>query len=123
MVAASGEVMQDTIATVILAGMMFIPLVNVFVGIIVGAGLAGLSGGMLGLALAIAVTAAVKLVGGRRGWFDVVCESDAAVVSVQPSVIAGSTRRRRLPRRYLVWPTQTPLPNTQIPESQMRTLH
>ena len=48
MVAASGEVMQDTIATVILAGMMFIPLVNVFVGIIVGAGLAGLSGGMLG---------------------------------------------------------------------------
>ena len=65
MVAASGEVMHgDTIATVILAGMMFIPLVNVFVGIIVGAGLAGLSGGMLGLALAIAVTAAVKLVGG-----------------------------------------------------------
>lgn len=115
--------MQDTIATVILAGMMFIPLVNVFVGIIVGAGLAGLSGGMLGLALAIAVTAAVKLVGGWRGWFDVVCESDAAVVSVQPSAIARSTRRRRLPRRHLVWPTQTPVPNTQMPESRMRTLH
>ena len=54
----------DTVATVILAGMMLIPLVNIFVGIIVGAWFAGLPGGLLGLALAIAVTAAEKLVGG-----------------------------------------------------------
>ena len=115
--------MQDTIATVILAGMMFIPFVNVFVGIIVGAGLAGLSGGMLGLALAIAVTAAVKLVGGRRGWFEIVCESDTAAVSVQPPAIARSSRRRILPRGFLVSLAQPPIRSIQMSKSQTHTLH
>jgi hypothetical protein len=124
MVAASGEVMLlDIIATIILAGMMLVPLVNIFVGTIVGAGLAGLSGGMLGLALAVVVTAAVKLVGVRRGWFEVACESDTAIARVQPSTIARSTKRRMLPRRLLASRAQPTMPTMQMPERQTHTLH
>ncbi len=47
----------DAIATVILAGMMLVPLVNVIVGGVLGAGLAGPLGGVVGILLAIAVTA------------------------------------------------------------------
>jgi hypothetical protein len=47
----------DAIATVILAGLMLIPLVNVIVGGVLGAGLAGPLGGVVGILLAIAITA------------------------------------------------------------------
>jgi predicted PurR-regulated permease PerM len=50
--------MLDTIATVFLAGMMFVPLINLFVGIIVGAGLFGFWGAIAGAAIAILITIA-----------------------------------------------------------------
>lgn len=48
----------DAIASVILAGMMLIPLINLIVGIIVGAAVAGPAGIVLGVLLALAITAA-----------------------------------------------------------------
>jgi hypothetical protein len=60
----------DAIATVILAGMMFIPLVNIVVGVIFGAGLGGVVGAVVGLSLAVLIMAAEKLIGDRLGWFD-----------------------------------------------------
>ena len=68
-VAASGEMMLlDAIALLILAGMMFIPLVNVIVGVVVGAGLAGSPGALFGLLSALAISAAQKIFGERRRW-------------------------------------------------------
>jgi hypothetical protein len=67
--AASGEVMLlDAIALLILAGMMFIPLVNVIVGVVVGAGLAGPPGALCGLMSALAITVAQKFLRDRPGW-------------------------------------------------------
>jgi hypothetical protein len=67
--AASGDMMLlDAIALLILAGMMFIPLVNVIVGVVVGAGLAGPPGALCGLMFAIAITVAQKAIRDRPGW-------------------------------------------------------
>jgi predicted PurR-regulated permease PerM len=49
--------MLDAVATVILAGMMFIPIINLVVGIIVGTGLFGVAGGFAGAALAVLIMA------------------------------------------------------------------
>jgi hypothetical protein len=46
------------IATVILAGMMFIPIINLVVGIVVGSGLFGVAGGFAGAAFAVLITIA-----------------------------------------------------------------
>ena len=51
----------DTIAIVILAGMMLIPVVNIFAGVIVGAGLGGVVGAFAGLLLALIIMAAERL--------------------------------------------------------------
>jgi len=59
----------DAIALVILAGMMFIPLVNVIVGVIVGAGLAGPPGALAGALFAIVITAAQRMIGEWKGRF------------------------------------------------------
>jgi hypothetical protein len=56
--------MLDAISTVILAGMMFIPIINLVVGIIVGTGLFGVAGGFAGAALAVLITIAAF----NRGW-------------------------------------------------------
>jgi hypothetical protein len=47
----------DMIAIVILAGMMLIPVVNIFAGVIIGAGLGGAAGACAGLSLALIVMA------------------------------------------------------------------
>ena len=47
----------DMIAIVILAGMMLIPVVNIFAGVIIGAGLGGAAGAGAGLSIALIVTA------------------------------------------------------------------
>jgi len=68
-VAASGEMMLlDAIATVILVGMMFIPLVNIIVGVVVGADLGGPPGALCGLLSALAISAAQKVIGDRTTW-------------------------------------------------------
>lgn len=56
----------NAIAIIILAGMMLVPLVNILVGAIAGAGLAGPPGAVAGVALAIAITGAEKLIGDHR---------------------------------------------------------
>ena len=48
--------MLDAIAIAILAGMMFVPIINIVVGIIVGAGLFGFSGACAGAAIAVLIT-------------------------------------------------------------------
>jgi hypothetical protein len=50
--------MSDAIATVVLAGMMFIPIINLVVGPIVGTALFGVTGGFAGAALAVLITIA-----------------------------------------------------------------
>ena len=51
----------DMIATIILAGMMLVPILNVFAGVIVGAGLAGAPGAMAGLFIALTIMGAERL--------------------------------------------------------------
>jgi hypothetical protein len=58
----------DAIALLILIGMMLIPLVNVIVGVIAGAGLAGPPGALFGLLSALVISAAQKIVLDRAGW-------------------------------------------------------
>ena len=58
----------DAIAILILIGMMFIPLVNIVVGIVVGAGVAGPPGAFCGLLSALAISAAQTIIGKRKGW-------------------------------------------------------
>jgi hypothetical protein len=67
--AASGEMMLlDAIALILLSGMMFIPLVNIIVGVLVGAGVAGPPGALFGLLSALAISAAQKIFSHRRQW-------------------------------------------------------
>jgi hypothetical protein len=84
----------DAIAAIILAGMMLIPLVNIVVGIVVGAGLAGVSGALVGLALAAFIMATEKLIGDRRGWF--VPSQVSAAVEEPRRRAARPTRQRKL---------------------------
>ena len=51
----------DTIAIVILAGMMLIPVVNIFAGVIIGAGLGGAAGACAGLLLALIIMAGERV--------------------------------------------------------------
>jgi hypothetical protein len=51
----------DMIAIVILAGMMLIPVVNIFAGVIIGAGLGGAAGACAGLLLALIVMAGERV--------------------------------------------------------------
>ncbi len=60
----------DAIATVILTGLMFIPLVNFVVGGVVGAGLMGPAGAATGVLLALSVTWLEIWVADRLGWRD-----------------------------------------------------
>ena len=67
-----GNVMLlDAIALVILLGMMLVPLVNIVVGVTVGAGFAGPPGAVCGALIAFAITGAQKLIGDWRGWFTI----------------------------------------------------
>ncbi len=72
----------DAIATVILAGMMLVPLVNVIVGGVLGAGLAGPLGGVVGILLAIAVTALETWLADCLGLRDLRVEPATATAAV-----------------------------------------
>lgn len=58
----------DAIASVILAGMMLIPLINLIVGTIVGASVAGAPGIVVGVLLALGITAAQSWYWRRLEW-------------------------------------------------------
>jgi hypothetical protein len=92
----------DAIATIILAGMMMVPLVNIVVGVILGAGLGGAFGGIAGLALALGITAAEKLIGDRFGWFDAIgAAEDQADLTQQVPDTAPQERLQLLRTRPL----------------------
>jgi hypothetical protein len=50
------ELIANTLASVILTGLMFVPFLNILVGSVVGAGVAGYFGLLSGAALAIMIT-------------------------------------------------------------------
>jgi hypothetical protein len=54
---ASGELIANMVAALILAGMMFLPVVNIVVGSVVGGSLEGFAGFFGGALLALALTA------------------------------------------------------------------
>jgi hypothetical protein len=58
--------MLDAVATIVLAGMMFIPIINLVVGILAGASMFGFPGGIAGAALAFLITIAQKQIPWRR---------------------------------------------------------
>jgi hypothetical protein len=82
----------DAIATAILAGLMFIPLVNVIVGGVVGAGLAGPLGGFVGILLAVAIAAAETWLADRMGWRDLRVASPDALEPLAAEVSPASER-------------------------------
>lgn len=63
----------NAIAALVLAGMMLVPFVNVFVGAVVGAGLAGGPGALFGIVVALLITAAEVLLADLLGWRDLRC--------------------------------------------------
>jgi hypothetical protein len=97
----------DAIATVILAGLMLIPLVNVVVGGVVGAGLAGPLGGITGILLAIAIAALETWLADRLVWRDLRHHTanalnpvaDEMVPATERSIRAGTPTRRRQSHR------------------------
>ena len=50
--------MLDAVATIVLAGMMFLPIINLVVGTVAGTCLFGVAGGFAGAALAFLITIA-----------------------------------------------------------------
>ena len=59
--------MLDAVATIILAGMMLIPGINLLVGIVAGSAVFGVSGGFAGAAIAVLISFAEnRLIDGRR---------------------------------------------------------
>jgi hypothetical protein len=104
----------NAIATVILAGMMLIPLVNIAVGAIAGAGIGGLPGSVLGILLGLAISAAQKWLADRLGWWDTSCQTDsgagaaedhrsdlvtAGAITSPPTIRTGPPTERRKPLR------------------------
>ena len=112
----------DTIATVILIGMMLIPFVNVVVGIVVGAGLAGVPGALLGLATAIAVIGIEKFVADRQASLEVAVVEPAAVTGLAPQyeehAFFRRLRVRTLGLRKPVMATEV-----HVPQVAAHTLH
>lgn len=87
----------ETIAAVILAGMMLVPILNLIVGMIVGGGLAGVSGCLLGLALALLITVVERLLAAR--FFDGARQPNGAKATAHAPAAARSRLSMRLRRR------------------------
>jgi hypothetical protein len=90
----------DAIAAAILAGLMLIPFLNLVVGAVVGAGLAGPFGGLAGILLAIAIAAAETWLADRRGWRDLRVTSPAALqpLAAEASALGERTIKTQPPK-------------------------
>jgi hypothetical protein len=107
----------DAIATVILAGLMLIPFLNVIIGAVIGAGLAGPPGAFVGILTGAAIVALETWIADRLGWRDLRCVStdvaerlaDERVAGGGRSITAGRPARRAMPRRVRDM-KQTPRP-------------
>ena len=80
----------DAIALIVLSGMMLVPLINIVVGLIVGAWLGGPAGALVGIALAVLISAIEKQFGDRLGWF----EPETTVEETPAHIAAPVTRAR-----------------------------
>jgi hypothetical protein len=93
----------DAIATVILTGLMLIPLVNLIVGGVVGAGLFGPLGCAIGILLAIGIAMLETWLADRMGWRDLRCPPAEAVGDLVETtgrtIRTGPPSPRRQPNR------------------------
>ena len=112
----------DTIATIILIGMMLVPVVNIIVGLVVGAGLGGVPGALLGFAAAIAITGAEKLFADLRQWESAAADTGAAA-SEAPGQEIRIPLRARLRFRALVPRRPLSVPGAHAAPSIAQTLH
>lgn len=86
----------ETIAAVILGGMMLVPIINMVAGAFIGAAIAGPPGAAAGFLLAILITVAQKWMIDRFGWGEVRCilsEPEGPALVTSPP-----TGRRRFAR-------------------------
>jgi hypothetical protein len=83
----------DTIAIIILLGMMLIPVVNIFAGVIVGAGLGGAVGALGGFLLALFIMAAERYVAAWLAAFERKRETRRAAPAQAGELRAGRHRR------------------------------
>ena len=105
----------DAIATVILAGLMLIPFLNVVVGAVIGAGLAGVPGVFAGVVTGLAIVAIETFVADRLGWRDLRCIStdvaeglaDERVVGVDNDVAATAPTATRTASRQRTGATKS----------------
>jgi hypothetical protein len=115
----------DAIATVILAGLMLLPLLNVVVGGVAGAGLLGPLGGLAGILLAIAITALETWLADRLGWRDLQCVPEPVAGEVmaerEPGIATGPpSRRRQSHRAQDAKAARRPLRNTTVQQGAAR---
>ncbi len=96
----------DAIATAILAGLMLIPIVNIVVGAVVGAGLVGPLGAIAGVLLAIGIAGLEIWLSDVLGWRDLrsgtatVSETfaDEEIPTTEHTIRTGPPSPRRQPR-------------------------
>lgn len=97
------SMLLDAIATVILAGLMLVPLINVIVGGVAGAGLLGPLGAVAGVLLALGITWLEVWLADCLGWRDLQPQSEDVVVAVaddvSPTVERTIKTRPPKPRR------------------------
>lgn len=98
------ELITNGLASVILAGLMVVPFLNILVGSIIGAGVAGLPGLLIGAVLALVITAGwIAIMRGSRG------TPRHRVAEVSPPSPAARELpdwrplRRELRRRRVAW--------------------
>jgi hypothetical protein len=100
------ELITNGLASVVLAGLMIVPFLNILVGSIVGAGLAGLPGLLMGATFSAAITAAwVAIPRSGRGALRLRVAEVTTEVPARPSAELLDWRpwRRELKRRRVAW--------------------
>lgn len=65
----STDLILNALAVALLAGMMFLPLINIVVGTVLGGGLSGYVGALVGVLIALVITGVeVVLLRGESDW-------------------------------------------------------
>jgi hypothetical protein len=88
----------DAVATIILAGMMLIPIVNVFVGVVVGAHLGGVPLAAVGAFIAVAIIRAEAHLFERFEWLQLAAEPLPASASEETAVPTVGRHASRMVR-------------------------
>lgn len=101
----------DAIATIILVGMMLIPIVNVGVGAIAGAALGGVPGAIIGITTAFSLSILEKLIADQLGWWEEPGPQSVGGTFEDAAVTTGGRQARR---------GRTETPRTQPPSHRAR---